>query len=155
MSYYEKITENWDRLTDERWKQDVWDDKLPERPDWTNIYLADKQGRSKAQGRELPGRLFVGNREVIRNNNNLVSSLGHYPNPVSGFGMINFKLSAESPVSVSVYDATGRKVKEISNKLMLPGEQRIEWNSGSLNKGLYFCVIQAGQTNSVMKILVQ
>jgi len=154
MSYYEKITENWDRLTDERWKQDVWDSNLPDRPDWTNIYLADKEGNSKVEGRELPGQLFIGtNVEAVRKGH-LISSIDIYPNPVSENGLIHFILLKDAQIAMHIFDASGRKVDEILNDHKLAGEHWIEWSPGTLNKGIYFGVIQTGQSRSVVKIMV-
>ncbi len=155
MSYYKKITENWDRLTDERWKEDVMNGSLPERPDWTNIYLADKQGNSKAEGRELPGQLFMGNGIESIKSGQLVSSIDIYPNPVNENALIHFILMREASVVIHIYDATGRKVDEVFNKPMMAGEQWIEWSPGDLKEGIYIGVIQAGWTKRVIKFLVQ
>jgi len=155
MSYYEKVTENWDRLTDERWKQDVWDSNLPDRPDWTNIYLADKQGNSKIEGRELPGQLFMGTNVEAIKQGHLISSIDIYPNPVNDFGMIHYILLKDAKISMNIYDASGRKVDEILNDHRLAGEHWINWSPGTMTDGIYFGVLQAGQSRSVLKIMIQ
>jgi hypothetical protein len=155
MSYYEKITENFDRLTDERWKEYVWNDELPDRPDWTNSYLADKLGNSKVEGRELPGQLFMGSGVRDVKDNQTIFSLEIYPNPVGENSMIHFILKQAVPVTMQIYDATGRKVNEILNEHRMAGDHWIEWSPGSLKKGIYFGVLRAGLSRSVIKILVQ
>jgi len=155
MSYYEKVTENWDRLTDERWKQDVWDSNLPDRPDWTNIYLADKQGNNKIEGRELPGQLFMGTNVEAIKQGHLISSIDIYPNPVNDFGMIHYILLKDAKISMNIYDASGRKVDEILNDHRLAGEHWINWSPGTMTDGIYFGVLQAGQSRSVLKIMIQ
>lgn len=56
MSYYQTVTDNFNRLTDEEWATRVENGRLPERPDWVNIFLSDARGRKYAEGRELPSR---------------------------------------------------------------------------------------------------
>jgi hypothetical protein len=53
MSYYETITEDFDRLTDSRWAETVQADAVPPRPDWANVYLADREGKAYGPGRAL------------------------------------------------------------------------------------------------------
>ena len=59
MSYYEQITEDFDRLTDERWTTMVDGDELPGRPDWINIYLVDAEGNKFKTGRELSSVVYA------------------------------------------------------------------------------------------------
>ncbi|PLX28230.1 MAG: hypothetical protein C0600_10075, partial [Ignavibacteria bacterium] len=52
LSYYEHVTENFQRLTDKDWKQKIESDPWP-RPDWTNVYLADRDGKRRPPGQML------------------------------------------------------------------------------------------------------
>lgn len=52
LSYHEHESTNFERLTDEVWKQGILADSYP-RPAWTNLYLADRDGRRKAPGPSL------------------------------------------------------------------------------------------------------
>lgn len=79
MSYYENTTNNFDRLTDQEWSDKVWDEDIPERPFWTNIYLADNKGDSREKSIELPSQLYVSTNEIPIQN----AKLEIYPNPAS------------------------------------------------------------------------
>ena len=52
MSYYEHISTNFKRLTDEEWLT-VYNQEPSFRPDFVNLYLADKGGNSRGEGRTL------------------------------------------------------------------------------------------------------
>ncbi len=52
LSYHEHTTEQFVRLTDEAWKQGILADAYP-RPDWTNIYLADRDGNRRPPSMSL------------------------------------------------------------------------------------------------------
>jgi len=54
MSYYENITKDFDRFTDTRWKEMIKSKEITERPEWTNIYLADNDGNVKNKMKSLP-----------------------------------------------------------------------------------------------------
>ena len=147
MSYYEKITENFDRLTDERWQALVQGGDLPARPDWVNIYLADETGQAMEKGRELSGEIYtnVGNsaKEVPRR----FSLSQNYPNPFNPGTAIVFSLERTEPVTLSVFNLMGEKVATLVDGIKPAGEHRIYWNGRDvqgnlLPSGLYFYRLQ-------------
>ena len=111
MSYYEKITENFDRLTDERWTDFVVDQNLPDRPDWVNIYLADKSGNAMEKGRELPGTIYTRteNQQELLPTEFSISQ--NYPNPFNPSTTVRYLLPRAEKVTVAIYDMLGRKLK--------------------------------------------
>jgi hypothetical protein len=52
-SYYETISTDFKRYTDEEWKATLDQGTVPPRPDWVNLYLADKQGQAMQKGSVL------------------------------------------------------------------------------------------------------
>ncbi|MBZ0268541.1 T9SS type A sorting domain-containing protein [bacterium] len=65
------------------------------------------------------------------------------PNPFSKSTDIVFRLPATSPVSVKIYDVTGRHVRTLVDRTMTPGEHRTAWDGrGSdgrpVGSGIYF-----------------
>ena len=52
-SYYEQITDDWKRLTDNQWSNSVKNGQVPARPDWCNIYLISDKGKKFTKGRTL------------------------------------------------------------------------------------------------------
>jgi hypothetical protein len=63
------------------------------------------------------------------------------PNPVVNNNTIMYKVDATSQVNITVYDASGKLVKVLSNKRQDPGTYHLQWNAGSLTKGAYFISI--------------
>ncbi|MFC0876757.1 DUF3160 domain-containing protein [Saccharicrinis sp. FJH2] len=121
MSYYKFITENFERKKDEEWTEMLWMDQTPDRPEWTNIYLADNGGNTKTSTLELKGTKFTDSLystggssdydpadeptlDVWYNNNEVhINGLNNYIN-----------------TSVSLYDTGGRLVfKTMTNSGIL------------------------------------
>ncbi|MBN1926893.1 MAG: DUF3160 domain-containing protein [Prolixibacteraceae bacterium] len=123
-SYYEKITDNFLRLTDQDWTQLVNDNNVPIRPEWTAAYLADKKGSTSAICPELPFTYLV-----TDNNTQYLTSLLIFPNPVSTF--LTIKGTPAPNVNFTVYDLTG--------KVCLKGEtgRNTTFDFSNLKNGLY------------------
>ncbi|UCH63942.1 MAG: DUF3160 domain-containing protein [Fidelibacterota bacterium] len=129
MSYYEEITWNFDRLTDERWAEQVWAGNLPARPDWVNTYLADSTGFAFEGGRKLPGVLY--SRLSTEKPGNLpvdYSLSQNYPNPFNPSTTLRFELPQATAVRIIVYDILGREVASLVNQSLEPGIHYIKWN---------------------------
>ena len=154
MSYYEKITENFDRLTDKRWTDLVVSGNLPQRPDWVNIYLADNTGKALEKGRELPGSIYTGMTNSINLFPKEFSISQNYPNPFNPSTTVRYVLAKPGKVTVAVYDMLGRKIETLVNKEQSPGEYSIQWNAHNLSSGLYFYKIQAGEFEQTIKMML-
>ncbi len=153
MSYYEKLTENWDRLTDERWATLIKENQQPARPDWVNIYLADGNGRAMVQGRELPGIMMTDvengfeqpqNYQLIRN----------YPNPFNAKTLISYRLDKSGRVELAIYDNLGRRVQTLVEQYQSTGQYKVEWNAASSASGIYFARLQSPAGNHVAKLIL-
>lgn len=68
------------------------------------------------------------------------------PNPLSEIGVIDFKLSKKSNVSIDVYDVNGKIVKSIFTGQLYQGEQSFEINIKNLESGMYSVVVKNAQT---------
>jgi len=155
MSYYEKITDNFDRLTDARWSDIIASPERPARPDWVNIYLADKDGNALAAGRELPSQAFVGikpkNQSRIPDQFALLSN---YPNPFNTRTIIRYELPIAVPVTIRILDLTGQVVAELENSIRPAGYHRVIWDARTFPSGTYLCRIQAGEWSQTRKLLL-
>jgi len=79
----------------------------------------------------------------------------NYPNPFNPSTAIRFDLPVSTPVSMTVYDALGRKVAQLINgDRMQAGTHEVEFNPQDLASGLYFYRIQAGSYSAVRKLVL-
>ena len=78
-----------------------------------------------------------------------------YPNPFNTAVQIEFTVSETTPLSVSVFDARGRRVALLSEKRFYPaGTHRIGFSPGKLSSGLYFCVLESEHLWKVSKMIL-
>lgn len=78
--------------------------------------------------------------------NNIVSSASAvklYPNPTGDMATVAMNLKKEDKVDIRVYDMTGKEVIAISKQLSA-GDQQVNINTASLNNGIYFVQVTAG-----------
>jgi len=78
-----------------------------------------------------------------------------YPNPFNSSVRIAFNLPETSPVSIGVYDLTGREVSR-SVQTLTAGSHAVNWGGSGQPTGLYFLKIEAaGQTATQRLMLVK
>ncbi len=152
MSYYELITDRFNRLTDFDWCRIVIDDKLPERPDWVNVYLADKEGKGRDIGRTLPSVVMT---DIVDNNTNSpfqFSLEDNYPNPFNPLTRIGFTMAEKGHARLAVYDLLGREVEVLVNGQRNAGKYEVVWNSRHLPSGVYFYKFETESCKSIKKM---
>lgn len=154
MSYYEKLTNDFDRLTDERWTTMVDAGEVPIRPDWVNIYLADGKGTRLKAGRELPSVVYTGQGEEPPQNPSQYKLYQNYPNPFNPVTTITYELGSAAHVQLSVFNVLGKKVATLVNTSQVAGSQAVDFNGSHLSSGIYFCRIQAGTYSDVIKMML-
>ncbi|RMG32224.1 MAG: T9SS C-terminal target domain-containing protein, partial [Methanobacteriota archaeon] len=82
----------------------------------------------------------------------------NYPNPFNGSTIIRFRLPGRNPVSLTIYDVTGKEVIGlIDNQVYAPGEHSIKWNGRTNNgkevsSGIYFYELRAEGFKQVKKM---
>jgi hypothetical protein len=151
MSYYEHNTLNFERRTDQWWYKNIGLE-YPARPDWTNVYLVNKQGKINADGRELKGLVF----DSEGTNNQLYKrNFDVYPNPVSDFGNIRFALTDDAAISIDLFDAAGRKIGVIQSEPLSAGDHIIPWSTQNLDPGFYYLILNLGNIREVFKVIKQ
>lgn len=84
-------------------------------------------------------------------------------NPVTGFGIgdnpftttasFNFNLTENVKVEVIIYDISGRKAGILTPGILSEGEHSINWNTSDISTGVYFCMLRAGSSCEVLKVL--
>jgi hypothetical protein len=79
--------------------------------------------------------------EKITNYELLISN---WPNPFTASTTFRFTLKEPAQVNLQVFNSFGQLVAESVNAYQQNGDQKIEWNSGSLPAGIYYYRIQVG-----------
>lgn len=66
----------------------------------------------------------------------------NYPNPFNPATNIQYELSANTKVVLTIYNILGRKVAALVNKVEPAGEYEVTWNAEHFASGLYFYRLQ-------------
>jgi ligand-binding sensor domain-containing protein len=136
----------------------VWDTSNSDLPnDRINCIVIDKYG-NKWMGTDGGGvAVFreggvVGIEEPIIKNE---FSFSFSPNPTTETTNITFELDSDSHVSISVSDILGNEVEELlKNEYYSSGKHSVQFNTGNLSAGIYFCTMKAGSRIETKKIVV-
>ncbi|HRI60903.1 MAG TPA: T9SS type A sorting domain-containing protein, partial [Saprospiraceae bacterium] len=87
-----------------------------------------------------------------------LTSVQTSPNPFSDRLEIRLKTTETTPVSVRMYDATGRLVAQIADQEIVPaGDEKVFYwqTTTALPDGVYCCTIQSGRKFSTVKVVKQ
>jgi hypothetical protein len=73
----------------------------------------------------------------------------NYPNPFNPVTRIPFVLTTRLSVRLTVYDVLGRRVKQLAEGEMDPGQHEVDWDGTDeygriVANGIYFCRMQVG-----------
>lgn len=79
----------------------------------------------------------------------------NFPNPFNGKTTISFEIPNTEHVSLKVYDILGEEVAELAGKEYSQGVHSVEFASGNLPGGIYFCWLKAGMFSSSKKMVIQ
>jgi hypothetical protein len=78
-----------------------------------------------------------------------------YPNPSKQSTSLFFNLKNNKKTKIILVDITGKKILDIADEEMSKGNQQININTGKLSGGIYFCRIQCGNEEKVVKVIVE
>lgn len=76
------------------------------------------------------------------------------PNPIEGFGKIEYRVIESTNVSIIVYDLLGNKIQELVNKYHKPGEYSVEINPQFLSSGNYLYKLQTPSMEIIKKMTI-
>jgi len=80
----------------------------------------------------------------------------NYPNPFNASTNISFKVQKAGPLTLSIYDATGRLVKTLVDGNIEAGEHKLTFDGSALASGTYFLSMKAdGYRSSKKMVLVK
>lgn len=158
MSYYEHLSTNFQRLTDEEW-QTMYNVSPSLRPSWVNIYLADTTGSSRGAGISLLTGIDDHSRKQLPA---ALTLSQNFPNPFNPSTIIAFTIPqslAHTHVKVSIYNDVGQLVKEIFSGNLAAGIYTALWNGTdshgtAVASGVYFCRVTAGSMIATRKMVL-
>ncbi len=79
----------------------------------------------------------------------------NYPNPFNASTLVAYSLPNTSKVTLKLFDEGGREVQTLVNDYQKAGLYRITLDASDLTTGLYFYRLQAGETISTRRMLLQ
>jgi hypothetical protein len=75
----------------------------------------------------------------------LIMEVENYPNPASDNTTFRYKAPEGAPVTLKIYDTTGRLVATpISNEMQEPGVHEVSFDVRQLENGVYYATMQSG-----------
>jgi hypothetical protein len=70
--------------------------------------------------------------------------LGNYPNPFNSNTLIQYQLSENTEVKVSIYNILGERIAELRNEYQEPGAHSLTWDASAVSSGTYLCRLEIG-----------
>jgi hypothetical protein len=78
----------------------------------------------------------------------------NYPNPFNPTTLIKFNLPSSEKVVLKIYNTLGQLVETLIDEPLLAGPHEIQWKPVNKASGLYFYVLEAGEYQSVKKMIL-
>lgn len=115
----------------------------------TYYYVCSNHGSMK-------GKITVLAAAGINSKKETIGFMEVTPNPVNSVSSINFTLIAQSEVEVSIFNSLGVKRMDLGKKMYSSGEQKVDFDSATLEDGLYTAtIIVNGEAALSKKIVVK
>ena len=158
MSYYEHVSSNFLRLTDEAWET-AYSAEPSFRPDYVNLYLANGEGNSRGAATVLVTGLEPA--PEVPGESAVVSITSSFPNPFTEGTVIGLSITQRivgEEVEVAVFDVQGRKVRSLFSGPMPAGHYTVEWDGrladgSEAASGVYFGRLQVGSETSTRALI--
>ncbi len=73
--------------------------------------------------------------------------IGNSPNPFRAETTIRYGLAEAGPITLTIYDALGRKVRVLVDEVKAAGEHQVTFDGRGLSSGVYFYYVEtSGKT---------
>jgi hypothetical protein len=96
---------------------------------------------------------FVGVEEYNGGKPKKTPELKLFPNPCSGLLNIEYSMQETGEAEISIYDVTGRVVREIANEYFSTGHHNRTFDARGLPPGVYFIRLDAGNHSEIKKVI--
>ena len=80
--------------------------------------------------------------------------LQNFPNPFNPVTTIRFNVPKKSEVTLTVYDAAGKKVRTLVNRFLNAGQHAVRFDGSDLASGVYFYRLSANNFSQTNKMLL-
>jgi len=78
----------------------------------------------------------------------------NYPNPFKEKTIIKYCVAYKTRVQITVYNTEGEVIEKLIDEEKKSGTYELTWNAANLPSGVYFYRLQAGEFNSVRKMIL-
>ena len=82
-----------------------------------------------------------------------------YPNPFNPTTTLKYEMGSAGPVSINVFDVSGRKIRSLYNGIQIPGQHEVRWDAKddrgrSMSSGVYLFNVNVGGKTQTAKTLL-
>ncbi len=119
--------------------------------------LVCQQNQPSAESTSISQKL-AGRASAIDNIDTKAAGYGleqNFPNPMSNYTMIKYRLPKPAMVSLALYDINGRIIKILVNGWKEKGNYTVQVDKGLLDAGLYFYRLQTQDFSATKKLVIQ
>lgn len=92
---------------------------------------------------------------VLRGKKTINSNIRVLPNPLQTSTQIGFSTDKQARITIEIYDACGKFVQIISDKIYEPGAHSINWSPPNTHPGVYFGRMKVNNSVETFKLVVQ
>ena len=78
----------------------------------------------------------------------------NYPNPFNLTSNINYSVTYESKITITIYDLLGRKIETLLDGSKQPGKYSVLFNAKGLSSGIYFYSLRSGGFQTTKKLVL-
>ncbi len=88
--------------------------------------------------------------------NEIIKNLDFSIYPIPCENMLKLSISSQNLLKYNLYfmDIFGNRYQIKENEILIPGEQKIQINTGFLSNGIYLCIIDTGKAKIIRKFIV-
>jgi hypothetical protein len=104
---------------------------------------------------ETAGLLGSNTFAMVSERNSVITKTGSYPNPFAEQTTIALELSAADFIDVSVYDQSGRMLKNLLNGVVEAGTLQLDYAPENLPAGIYFVKISGSNPKNQQVLKIQ
>jgi len=122
---------------------------------WQTVFIGFHHNSSDDNMISFDDVMIRGTSPTGINENGNTIGLNVYPNPATADAQVTFSLTSETPVTIGVYDVTGKLISSENKGSLSAGRHFANINTTTLAKGFYTVGVQTNNGRSTTKLIVQ